>query len=1182
MLGTGSAVISASARLRRPGYASMLTATMPEPEEKAPEVPRKRRRWKRWTFLVLLLLLTIGLVVLNGPGWRWIAGYYAGRYLPELGLTGTVNFEGTLSNGEVLLKGVDLKGDGALRQVKLDQIVLRYRPGKIIRGEVESVRIDGLHADLDLARPWLATPREPKEQKVTDLAQLSETLRSLRQRIVPVQVDVSDLQVRITNGSDPVFSLASMDLEHAAGADRFELKLGELGFPSDQVLPPQETAVVWAEESLSLEKAQLMPGLAVEAVQVGLPADGALTYQAALLANAARFEADGSLESGQVKLAEGTLSVAEVERILGMPIPAQGVLEAFALDVRDLQGGLATLDATASAQLRDAAYEEWRVPILNLSGTLDGDSIAVDGTAEALGSSLEIATKAQITRTPQLWMERAEAKVDVRDAAAVLSDLRGRIPDLEPLGEVPVSSAVATATAVFEQGGISRAEGRVILTPADVSKATPLELSTSWEPAGSLDATLVVDGAKVDARFDFRGQRYGGKAGFASLTPERLQPWLGAFGIEVPQQMQLTGSWQGEGEFGPANHQGRGEIANFTFNHPGQPEVVASAQVVYAWPASFEVIDLLAVQGTQKIAGDAKLSDQLLTLDQLQWTDGADVLLDGKASIPVTENPVDWKGLLKQTRPLSINLESRELAFYKLHPFLPETTRFPDSARGKVILKVSGTPAEPVINGEIVMRDLGLQSQAEIPKADIDLLMATSEGFFNVEGTLMTPGYPAANLKARLPFRPGVWVENPEVLDDEKLEASASVPNLELSRFAALVPSLKTLSGSLRADVFVGGTLGKPEPRGEVELKAGKVELKDEQIPAMSGIALKATATPAGIDLPTLAMTMDGGTVSGGGRLSLIDGKPDQVDFSLRGRTLPVKRDESMIIRANADLTLRGAWETATLSGTIFIVDSLFYRDIELLPIGVPFNQPAAPSVPAIDVAKRDAAASSIPEPFRNWPLSVRVRTANAFLIRGNLANGQAILDVNVTGTAGSPEPRGKATIREVTAKLPFSTLVVEEGTVDFRPDAPFDPTLNIRGRSVIRPYEVNVYVYGPVSDPEVLTTSSPPLPESEIMTLLATGTTTSGITDPQAATTRGAQLLIEEFRRGRIRYARRLQPLLKVLDRVDFQVGEQNRYSGQKYNSATINLDDNWLISAGVGEEGNSRVTLMYLLRFK
>ena len=76
--------------------------------------------------------------------------------------------------------------------------------------------------------------------------------------------------------------------------------------------------------------------------------------------------------------------------------------------------------------------------------------------------------------------------------------------------------------------------------------------------------------------------------------------------------------------------------------------------------------------------------------------------------------------------------------------------------------------------------------------------------------------------------------------------------------------------------------------------------------------------------------------------------------------------------------------------------------------------------------------------------------------------------------------------------------------------------------------------------------------------------------------------MLVEELRRGRVRYGKRLQPVLKLLDKVDFQIGQENPYSGQKMNAANINLDDNWLLSAGMGEAGNSRAMLMYLIRFR
>jgi hypothetical protein len=112
--------------------------------------------------------------------------------------------------------------------------------------------------------------------------------------------------------------------------------------------------------------------------------------------------------------------------------------------------------------------------------------------------------------------------------------------------------------------------------------------------------------------------------------------------------------------------------------------------------------------------------------------------------------------------------------------------------------------------------------------------------------------------------------------------------------------------------------------------------------------------------------------------------------------------------------------------------------------------------------------------------------------------------------------------------------------------------------------------------------TSMPPLPENEIMTLLATGTTTSGLEDPQTASTRALQLLIEELRRGRFRFGKQLRPVLALLDRVEFSLAEADPYSSDQFTTATIALSDRWFISAGMGSEGDSRVMAIWRLSFR
>jgi len=363
-------------------------------------------------------------------------------------------------------------------------------------------------------------------------------------------------------------------------------------------------------------------------------------------------------------------------------------------------------------------------------------------------------------------------------------------------------------------------------------------------------------------------------------------------------------------------------------------------------------------------------------------------------------------------------------------------------------------------------------------------------------------------------------------------------------------------------------------------LTAGGIRLKDKRVPVIEGIACTVDFALDRIVLRDLKSNVAGGSLTGGGSVAVEGGKLGNLDFRLRGDHLPIMRNELLILRANADLRLQGTWAKAVLSGTAGTVDSIFYRDIELLPIGKPFTGPAAAALPKIDPP--ESRIGLVPEPFRNWGLNVALRTEEPFLIRGNLANGDVTGSIRVGGTMGSPAPAGVLTIRDFGASLPFTTLSVRSGTATFTPASGFDPILDIRGTAAPRPYQVTAYVSGRASDPQLFLTSNPPLPENEIMTLLATGTTTSGLEDPQAASSRALQLLVEELRRGRFYFGKQLRPLLALLDRVDFSLAEADPYSSESFSTATLSITDRWFLSAGVSSIGDSRVLAIWRLSFR
>jgi len=93
---------------------------------------------------------------------------------------------------------------------------------------------------------------------------------------------------------------------------------------------------------------------------------------------------------------------------------------------------------------------------------------------------------------------------------------------------------------------------------------------------------------------------------------------------------------------------------------------------------------------------------------------------------------------------------------------------------------------------------------------------------------------------------------------------------------------------------------------------------------------------------------------------------------------------------------------------------TIFYKDIQIVPLGGNGSSASLPGkaqLPSFTKKKstRGGASSSIPEPFGNWILDVRVKTKEDFLIKGNIAKGRVTADIAVKGTVAKPKPLGKA-----------------------------------------------------------------------------------------------------------------------------------------------------------------------------
>lgn len=1144
--------------------------------------PAKRRKWLRRigkAFLASILLLVAFLVWLNGPGIRWLGPRFAGRFLKGSGIEGTFALDGSVIGG---LRVRELKIGGGLipGEITAAEIAPVYQFKKALRGEVGGIVINGLHAKIDLA---LQKPKKDEPQKPFDPQTFADQLRAGRARFLPMLIQLTNIRVDVKRGAEPVVSIAPSDIIHKPGEETISLKLGQTTDRTGKIWPAQQTVIRWQADELSLDRIDLLPEAGVRDLSLKFPVGAEPSADAKLLLDDAVFEAGlaPGFRDVRLDLREGRVTSGKLFGRLGITPPLRGEISSLAVNLEQVMPEPKFVRGEVRLLVENFEAGGWEVPELNLDAKLGENTLELIAKGRALDTPVDIHAAAPLERGEFFRIGNIAGDLLFHDARAGLRALAEKhVPALDAKAYIPRATLGGKFSLEMAENKPGQIRADLSLKPEDITLASPLQVVAAWQPQAPLDGRIVADGLDATVHFPADFRAYEGEVALADFSLARIARWLEYAKVKTPGKLVATGNLTAGGNFAAQEHRGNLDLRSLVFQKPESAEIAVNGKVDYQWPGEVKVAGLKLAAGPQVVETDAVMAGGFLEIPRLSLHENGVKLLDGTVRLPVPEDFAKWREMLAEDlRPLAVSLESQTLGLARFSHWAPQLAKLEPDATGKIRLQISGTYEQPDIDGLIELKDIRQRDQAKIPPADLKVSLKSKDRKLAVNGELLTPGYAPAVFRADTAFAPAAWARDSELLKREKINARLELPRVDVSRFAPLVPAVKKLSGVVNGFATVTGEIGKPDVRGTISLAGGEVAVDPAVYPPLSGIGAQVDFAMDRVVLRNLNATAAGGTLKATGTVSISAGKPGPVELRVVCDHMPLKRDHSVIVRANTNLTLAGPVESPMLAGTVEIVDSLFFRDIELIPVGVPLVGPSAAALPKLDAPQ--SKTDKIPAPFKDWKLAVTVRTPRPFLIRGNLGTGEVMANLKVGGTLGDPRPVGEAKITEATAALPFSKLRVRNGIIRFTGSG-LDPVLEIRGTAEPRPYRVYAYVYGNASDPQLVLTSSPPLPQNEIMTLLATGSTTSGLEDSKMATSRALQLLAEEVRRGRVGVAKPLRPLLSTLDRVDFTLADEDPYTSTKFSSANLSLTEKWVLSAGMSEEGETRVMGIWRMNFR
>jgi len=1142
--------------------------------------PKRKKRWRK--VLAILSLLLIGLALyLNGPGARWFLHKTIIEQLAERGLQGKTTVAGRLSSG-FTLSNTSFTGSGPLRTLKADQLTVQYRVKELLNKKIDLVQLRGVHVILE---------PEPSEKEEKDWRDTFDSLRKFHPLVDPVEFDLSDISIVLEQEGKEAREFSLGQLTHAPLSGTYSLEALSPGAILAEPSPTQDCLLTWEKETLKLDQFTIAPKLQVSELTLDygigkqITAETNLQFYGATLSINARE--DGA---AKVELTNGPLDLSHLNELLTLPHPLTGSITQLALDSTGLLGPPTDWVGSGTFATKEITWDEHPIPDLTLETTLSDKGLTAQSNVADGILTLNLETPPPPFAEKKKWwvdlpITLAFKCSSLASAAELYQEATGKaLPDTLPKGVLETT------------GTLSLGSDNPIQQANFDWQAT--ELTLKDEPLPALEGTFAMEDQlltlttnrttdpadeKLSAKgsFDLAKKAYEGssiiKLTDSSWLSKHLPPSQTAGLPTGPLSLQ----WTGQGNLEDATHQGSYALETLTIKTPDDSLTNASTKGSYQWPESVTVESIAIRNGALELAGGVHWTPERCDFKDLKLEDGDGVLAILNGSGP--GGPSLGK-LLDAKTPFDLQLKADELKLARLRKLLPITFDPGYQATFNGDLKFTGTADQPALNGNFSASGI-LTSNEKIPPLTASTTFTTADGKLNLTGSIAEPAGELATLSATLPVEVRKWADDPALLKELPLSAAININALPLTRLQAFAPVLKDAEGVINVDVTIAGTSSEPSFEGSAGLELKNFPLPNTPHQAIRDTTLLINFDKERITIEPSSCTIAGGTIRLGGQADLT-GESPVLDFQLDASNALLWRNELLVSRVSGGLKLNGPFESATLSGELGIVESLIYKDIEIIPLRPDTSAATPPKLPQFS-KKRGALSFDLPAPFNEWPLNVRIFTQDPFLLRGNLATGQATGDLSITGTFSKPLPEGAIKIEDVEAILPFSTLTIKKGTIRIRPEDPRQPILDLRGRSVVNSTKISLHVFGPISDPKYNTSSDPPMTESDIIALLATGASTADLEDPALAQMRFFQLVVDEARRkanaadsGRVMKLFR-GPLNAIQD-LNLRVAENDPFSGRKFNSASLEVSDKWTGVVQFDDEGNTRGLLRYSLRFK
>ena len=796
----------------------------------------------------------------------------------------------------------------------------------------------------------------------------------------------------------------------------------------------------------------------------------------------------------------------DVTQLLAKPPPVKGLV---ALKVDAAGVGATPTKVAGHVDGSDLGFEAYKLPKLAADFAINGKEATLTLPPLALGAGNSVALNAKVLME-EVMPVKVGWNVKVDDPAGLMQTV-----GLPPL-EKPVKAKIATqGKAAFMANDVMNLDADMNVSVKDGQFGdAPLPVVEIKAVAAKGEVVLkpcriVVDErnhikltakAKLEAPWSFEAD---GDIALPELTS--LNRLLAAFKVQVIQSGSLVAKLEAAGDASPHKLKPGSLTLNAkAVKMAGMPETADVDLRTTFVNTTAELGKLEVVLGPWKLITSGTVNDKMANLRELSFWQKERQLMSGHVIAPFDV----MNGL-----PLDIALNAKDLPIHEIA-----------AAAGVKDVPPGILSTEVKVGGRLDALDaavkLGLRELKApgVPKsfqaANVDFLTTLKANRLVVDAKVDQAPLKPLTLKAEMPLVLTELIQKPDLVMDLPLKATLDLPESDLSFVREFAPEVvKSVPAKLRLHAEVGGPVKAPLIDSSLDMEAAEIGFVSADMPSVRDVRVKVRTHDRKATLEDISAMLAGGKVKLSGTIDAADPKVPSFNLTLMAREALVMRNPTSSVRANADIACVGNLKAARVSGVVEAVRGRIFQEVNLLPNVTGMIQQGEKLPPPPPSTSKSEQKLALPPMLKDWTFDLKVKTRDPVIIAGNLVNGAISADIALGGSGAAPRLTGFANVDRMVLKLPFSLLKITKGVVTMNPDKPFTPKLDVRGESRVGSNDISLYVYGDAAAPKTRFTSTPPLSEADIVTLLGTGMTLGGDNSQMAseAMTRAAFLFVSE-----------------------------------------------------------------------